>query len=56
MNAPAEIWVVLDEDGQFHFAEADRDTCHARINEAIMEGDTDAAKLVVRRYVIAPTL
>ena len=55
MKEPFEIWAVLDEDGQFHFAEADRDACHARINEAIMEGDIDAAKLVVRRYILGTT-
>ena len=52
MNEPIEIWAVLDEDGNFYFAEAYRDNCHARINEAIMEGDIEAAKLIVRRYVL----
>ena len=51
MNEPAEIWVVIGEYDQPVFSATWPDACHEHINEALMDGDLDAAKWVVRRYV-----
>ena len=48
---PAEIWVVIGEYDQPVFSATWPDACHEHINDAIMNGDLDAAKWVVRRYV-----
>jgi len=52
-NAPAELWCVIDADGQPEYVASWSDACHEHINDAIQGGDLDAHQSVVRRYVLA---
>ena len=56
MNAPGEIWVVIDADGEPCFSATWPEACHEHINDAIAEFEVEeAAVWVVRRYVLAVT-
>ena len=56
IEAPTEIYAVIDEHGQPIYSATWPEACHEHINGAIIEFESEeAATWVVRRYVLAST-
>jgi hypothetical protein len=48
----ARIWIVVGEGGQPEYCAGWPEACHEHINDAIEQDITEAARWVVREYVL----